>query len=70
MILTKDTAVLGYPGEVSCPVSADHHDVCKFDSPEDHGYKRICAVLSSLVTEFQDESTLMEFLQPQFFHAF
>lgn len=38
MVLEKDSSVLGYPGEVSKPLDADHHTVCKFDSTEDPNY--------------------------------
>lgn len=34
-ILEKDTAILGYPKEVSQPLNADHHGVCKFGSRRD-----------------------------------
>ncbi|KAK4191058.1 hypothetical protein QBC35DRAFT_538935 [Podospora australis] len=34
----KDSSVLGYPGEVSKPLDADHHTVCKFDSTNDPNY--------------------------------
>jgi WD40 repeat protein len=55
MILKKTSAVLGYPGEVSKPLDADHHDVCKFASTEDINYKSIRAVLQSLVSTYRDE---------------
>ena len=38
MILEKDSSVLGYPGETSKALNADHHNVCKYDSPRDPNY--------------------------------
>lgn len=57
MILKKDSAVLGYPGEGSKPLAADHHGVCKFASPEDAGYKSIRAALVSLIAGYSEEGT-------------
>lgn len=49
MVLEKDSSVLGYPGEISKPLDADHHGVCKFESPDDPGYIAIRNILKSLV---------------------
>ncbi|KAI0457259.1 hypothetical protein F5B21DRAFT_464875 [Xylaria acuta] len=49
MVLEKDSSVLGYPGEVSKPLDADHHDVCKFNGPDDPRYISVRNVLKSLV---------------------
>lgn len=46
---------MGYPGEVSKPFYADHHGVCKFDSPEDSKYKSLRSVLQSLVVSYRGE---------------
>ncbi len=50
MILDGEEAKLGYPGEVSRSLHADHHGVCKFDSPQDQNYQVILGALKSLVT--------------------
>lgn len=49
MILEKDSSVLGYPGEVSKALNADHHNVCKYDSPRDPNYITVRNVLQSFV---------------------
>jgi hypothetical protein len=49
MILDKDPSVLGYPGEISKALNADHHGVCKYDSPRDPNYIAVRNVLISLV---------------------
>ncbi|KAL9122773.1 MAG: hypothetical protein Q9187_000671 [Circinaria calcarea] len=51
MVLEKESSVLGYPGEISRPLNADHHDVCKFSSPEDPNYKSVKSALITLVSE-------------------
>lgn len=50
MVLEKDTSVLGYPGEVSRPLQADHHDVCKFSGPTDPNYIAVRNAIKSLMT--------------------
>ncbi|KAL8808980.1 MAG: hypothetical protein Q9200_003840 [Gallowayella weberi] len=49
MILEKESSVLGYPGETSKGLSADHHNVCKFDSPVDPNYITVKNALESIV---------------------
>ena len=51
MILEKDSSVLGYPGEISKALSADHHSVCKYDSPKDPNYVTVRNALQSLVSK-------------------
>ncbi len=49
MVLEKDSSVLGYPGEVSKPLDADHHGICKFEGPDDPGYVTVRNIIMSLV---------------------
>jgi len=51
MILEKDASVLGYPGETSKALDADHHNVCKYDGPHDPNYILVRNVLKSLVSK-------------------
>ena len=51
MILEKDSSVLGYPGETSRALNADHHNVCKYDSPRDPNYITVKNALQSLVSK-------------------
>ena len=51
MILEKDSSVLGYPGETSKALNADHHNVCKYDSPRDPNYIIVRNALTSLVSK-------------------
>lgn len=53
MILEKDSSILGYPGEVSQPLNANHHDVCKYSSRDDPNYVTIRSVLQTLVLSFR-----------------
>ncbi|KKY25011.1 putative nacht and wd domain protein [Phaeomoniella chlamydospora] len=54
MVVEKDSSTLGYPGERSRPLDADHHHVCKFDSVEDPNYKSVCWALRDLVRSLRD----------------
>ncbi|KFY44177.1 hypothetical protein V494_01601 [Pseudogymnoascus sp. VKM F-4513 (FW-928)] len=57
MILTKASSTLGYPGEIIDPIDADHHNVCKFASPNDVSYKKIRAVLHTLISPYSDANS-------------
>ncbi|KAI1324505.1 hypothetical protein F5Y16DRAFT_402357 [Xylariaceae sp. FL0255] len=59
MVLEKDSSVLGYPTEISRPLQADHHDVCKFASPVDSSYVTVRNAIKSLVTRFRVEALQM-----------
>ncbi|KAI0467756.1 hypothetical protein F4859DRAFT_492567 [Xylaria cf. heliscus] len=56
MVLEKDSSVLGYPGEVSKPLDADHHDVCKFNGPDDPRYIAVRNVLKALVRKAEQSN--------------
>ena len=45
MIVEKESGVLGYAHEISSPLNADHHSICKFKSKEDDNYKYVTGVL-------------------------
>lgn len=51
MVLEKDSSVLGYPGELSRALDADHHGVCKYDGSSDPNYVTVRNVLKSLVSK-------------------
>lgn len=50
MVVEKDSSILGYPGEISKALNADHHNVCKYESPTDPNYIAVRNVLKSLVS--------------------
>ncbi|KAI2463874.1 hypothetical protein F4781DRAFT_98384 [Annulohypoxylon bovei var. microspora] len=50
MIVEKHSSVLGYPDETPHPLIANHHDVCKFTSPDDPNYISVVGALRSVVT--------------------
>lgn len=43
--------MLGYPGETSKALNADHHGVCKYDSRRDPNYITVRNVLKSLISK-------------------
>ncbi|KAL6808092.1 WD40 repeat-like protein [Trichoderma sp. SZMC 28015] len=49
MVLDKDSSVLGYPGEISKPLDADHNGICKYASPADPKYITVINVLKTLI---------------------
>ncbi|KAH9907804.1 hypothetical protein F4778DRAFT_447789 [Xylariomycetidae sp. FL2044] len=48
MMVGKDSGVLNYPKEISSPVDADHHTICKFSSRLDPNYFLITDLLRQL----------------------
>lgn len=58
MVLEKDSSVLGYPGEISKPLDADHHDVCKYASPIDPRYVTVRNALKSLIGKVKPDGPL------------
>ena len=58
MILEKDSSVLGYPGETSKALNADHHNVCKYDSPRDPNYITVRNALLSIIGKIISTSRL------------
>lgn len=55
MVLQRDSSILGYPGEISKPLDADHHDVCKYISQQDPNYISVRNVLSYLVGKHRSQ---------------
>ncbi|KAI1110445.1 hypothetical protein F5Y14DRAFT_428823 [Nemania sp. NC0429] len=48
MIVGKDSGVLNYPREISSPVDADHHTVCKYHSRLDPNYLLVTDLLRQM----------------------
>lgn len=52
LILERASSTLGYPHEITIPLNADHHNVCKFSNREDLSYRSIKGVIKSLVSSY------------------
>ena len=57
MIVDKASSVLGYDNEVHEALIANHHDVCKFSSPQESNYRAICGALKSIVANIKPDTT-------------
>ncbi len=57
MVLQKDSSILGYPGEISKPLDADHHDVCKYTSQQDPNYISVRNILTYLVGKHRSQDS-------------
>lgn len=64
MVLEKDSSVLGYPGETSKALDADHHGVCKYDGPADPNYITVRNVLKTLVGKIVATSNPIKLASP------
>ncbi|KAM0258564.1 hypothetical protein ACHAQJ_003735 [Trichoderma viride] len=59
MILEKDSSVLGYPGEISAGLAANHNDICKYASPTDPKYITVRNALRTLVETAKSKGKLL-----------
>jgi WD40 repeat protein/pimeloyl-ACP methyl ester carboxylesterase len=55
MVLDKNSSILGYTKEISRPLDADHHNICKYSSPDDSNYVSVRNALSSLAKRFRSQ---------------
>ena len=53
IVVERESAVLGYPNEVSSPLTADHHTICKYPSNLDSNYVNVRNVIKSLVEKLR-----------------
>jgi hypothetical protein len=67
LVVDKASAVMGYPSETPMPLSANHHDVCKFTSPQDPNYISVVGALrsvaSSVVSSAMDTASKQDLQQ-------
>lgn len=63
MVLGKESSILGYPGEISKSMVADHHDVCKFTSKEDPNYISVRNALTMIVNSVTETSRTLDVRQ-------
>ena len=54
LIVEKDSAVLGFPGERVQLLNADHRHVCKFDSPLDSNYCTLRNAFCSAIAKIEN----------------
>lgn len=60
MVLQRASSTLGYPHEVTEPLNADHHHVCKFPNREDLSYRSIKGVIKSLVSSYREAKASLQ----------
>jgi hypothetical protein len=60
LIVPKDSAVLGLPGERVSLMYADHRSICKFETPEDPGYITLTEAFNTINMETSKRRTLRQ----------
>jgi hypothetical protein len=60
MILQTSSSTLGYPGETTFPLNADHHNVCKFPNRDDPSYRLVSGVIRELVSTSQRQKICLD----------
>ncbi|OIW35531.1 hypothetical protein CONLIGDRAFT_666106 [Coniochaeta ligniaria NRRL 30616] len=54
LIVEKDSAVLGYPNEVSASMDADHHTICKFRDRLDPNFIKLRSLLKAWILRLME----------------
>ena len=54
MLLEPSSSTLGYPGEITQPLDANHNNVCKYTARDDPNYQNVSSVLRNLVKQYKD----------------
>ena len=54
IIVEKESATLGYPQELSSPLNADHHSICKFKNRDDTNYMIVKGMLKLWASPIYD----------------
>jgi hypothetical protein len=62
MVLEKEFAVLGCPGEISKALDANHHGMCKYDGPDDPRYISVRNVLRTLISKAKSNTSQGPFI--------
>lgn len=62
-IVDRESAVLGYPTEMSSGLDADHHGICKFSGMGDPNYLHLRNVLRMLMRGSNTVGTFVELLR-------
>ena len=58
LIVEKDSAILGYSGEISMSLEADHHSIVKYKTREDPSYVIVRDMLLSLAERFRRKKSI------------
>jgi hypothetical protein len=59
MVVEQSSATLGHSAEITAPLTADHHSVCKFDGNSDPNYIHVRNALQTLVYKIRSKCTLV-----------
>ncbi|KAM7208213.1 putative WD40 domain containing protein [Naviculisporaceae sp. PSN 640] len=57
MVVNKDSGILNYPKEITVPVDADHHTICKFHSRLDPNYRLVIDLLRQITSGIRSQSS-------------
>ena len=65
LIVSKDSATLGYPNEQSALLNANHRGICKFDSPSDPNFICLRNALVTMTRDITQKGMLTPSIQSQ-----
>ncbi|KAM7215760.1 putative WD40 domain containing protein [Rhypophila decipiens] len=60
IIVDKNSGILNYPKEISIPLDADHHSICKFQSRLDPNYRLFIDMLGQLMSRVRSSKALVQ----------
>jgi len=58
LVVEKDSATLGYGGEISMSLDANHHNIVKYETREDPSYEIVRDMLLSLAEKFRRRKSI------------
>jgi hypothetical protein len=59
LIVRKTSAVIGYGGERSASLDADHRGICKFDSPSDSNFVALKYAFMETIDKITEQCTCL-----------
>jgi len=66
LIVTKDSATLGYPNEQSALLNATHRNICKFDASSDPNYVSLRNVLAAMTGKITQQGMPINTLKQRY----
>ncbi|KAF4985638.1 hypothetical protein FDECE_16421 [Fusarium decemcellulare] len=66
-VVTRESAILGWPNELAIATSAHHSNICKFSSPSDQRYRNTVSIIHGMIEKKSEEGRLLtsDPMQPQ-----
>lgn len=54
-VAEAESSILGYPGEITIPLDADHLSICKYETSSDSSYVEVSNILKTIVLKISQK---------------